>query len=253
VTNRNPNYNINLLLIAFPPTKCCKRSSYCYTLNTQPRTLPSSDIHVSLFTFLCFLIWKMNFFHMTPSPELPNSMQPVGWFELGVCEWPTLPSPKSEKFIFPCWCWRWFFLSIIIAFKSSSSFCNSPSTLSCCSTALIKSTILVPLLWHPYTSNPSLTKGLVSSSTEAATSATTWNNSQQTSINTDDTFRKKIKQQNTQLTVLFVKLLLITLKRLSQHTWLQKMQHNSSLGCTQVIINKSYNFNPLGFETTSKR
>jgi len=145
------------------------------------------------------------------SPELPNSMQPVGWFKLGVCEWPTLGSPNSENFILPCWCWRWFILSIIISFKSSSSFCNSPRTLSWCSTTLIKSTILVPLVWRPYTSKPSLTKGLVNSSAEAATSVTTWNYSQQTSINIDDRFRKKIKQQNTQLTVLFVKLLLITL------------------------------------------
>ena len=42
-------------------------------------------------------------------------------------------------------------------------------------------------------------------------------------------------------------------KKLSDTTWLQKMQHKSSLGCTQVITNKSDMFNPLGYETTWKK
>ena len=52
--------------MVLPPTICCKRSSYCKTLDTHPRTIPSSHIHIAMFGFLCFLIWKMYFFDMTP-------------------------------------------------------------------------------------------------------------------------------------------------------------------------------------------
>ena len=39
-------------------------------------------------------------------------------------------------------------------------------------------------------------------------------------------------------------------KKLSGTTWLQKMQHMSTLVCIQVIINISHMFNPLVDETT---
>ena len=146
--------------MALPPTICCKRSSYCKTLDTHPRTIPSSHIHVALFRFLCFLIWKCTSSTWPLSLESPNSIKPLRWLELGVCKSPTLGSHNSENFSLPSCCWRWFFPSIIIAFKSKSSFRNSPSTLSWRSTTLIKSTILLPLFRHPYTSKPSLTKEL---------------------------------------------------------------------------------------------
>jgi len=42
-------------------------------------------------------------------------------------------------------------------------------------------------------------------------------------------------------------------KILSDTTWLQKMQHRSSLVCTQAITNTSHMFNPLADETTWKK
>jgi len=42
-------------------------------------------------------------------------------------------------------------------------------------------------------------------------------------------------------------------KKLSDTTWFQKMQHRSSLVCTQVLTNKSDMFNPLVDETTWRK
>ena len=116
--------------MAFPPTKCCKRNSYCHTLDTHPRTIPSSHIHVALFGFLCFLIWKMNFFHMTPLTRIAKFNKALEVVEIRCLRITNTWFTQLRKLQFALVMLCWFFLSIIITFKSTSSFYNSPSTLS---------------------------------------------------------------------------------------------------------------------------